>query len=437
MPDVRRDIPRTDVALADPRLAAARARLGVDAVKAAVRGAQQKARDGEIAAEAVVDVAAASLPSAATTLRPILNATGVVLHTNLGRAPLAPAAVDAVGLAAGYVDVEYDVETGRRARRGRGMLDALLARVPVAEDALVVNNGAAALILVATALAQGKEIILSRGEMVEIGDGFRLPDLLTSTGARIREVGTTNRTNLSDYASVVNADTGIILKIHPSNFRVEGFTSEVRVNELATLGVPVVGDIGSGLLQRNLLLPAEPDATTWLTQGASIVTASGDKLLGGPQAGLVLGDRGIVHTLRRHPLARALRVDKITLAALEATLRTPQTPTDLALRADSQELKARASALASRLTDHEIDALAVQSNGTVGGGGAPGSILPGWAVRLPDDFASPLRQGSPSVVGRVEDGHCLLDLRCILPADDDAVYDAVLAVALKRGEACM
>ncbi|MYR62083.1 L-seryl-tRNA(Sec) selenium transferase, partial [Streptomyces sp. SID625] len=209
------------------------------------------------------------------------------------------------------------------ARRGRSALAALRARVPDAAAAHVVNNGAAALVLAATALAAGREIVISRGEMVEIGDGFRLPDLLVSTGARLREVGTTNRTDAADYAAAVGPGTGCVLKVHPSNFRVTGFTRAAQTRELAALGVPVVVDIGSGLLAPHPLLPEEPDAATELRAGAALVTASGDKLLGGPQCGLLLGDAGLVGTLARHPLARALRVDKLTLAALEATLTGP------------------------------------------------------------------------------------------------------------------
>ena len=239
--DPRRRIPRTDAVLADPRLAEARARLGYGTVKDAVHSAQSRSRRGEIPPDAVADAAHAALPAAASTMRAVLNATGVVLHTNLGRAPLSPAAVQAVVTAAGYVDVEYDTGTGARARRGRGALDALRAAVPAAQDVHVVNNGAAALVLAATALAAGREIVISRAELVEIGDGFRLPDLLESTGARLREVGTTNRTHLSDYAAAVGPQTGFVLKVHPSNFRIVGFTSQVPVRELATLAVPVVG----------------------------------------------------------------------------------------------------------------------------------------------------------------------------------------------------
>ncbi len=422
--DPRRRVPRTDVALADPRLAGAAGRLGQALVKAAVVAAQDRARAGDIAPEDVVATAAASLPAQATTLRPVLNATGVVLHTNLGRASLSPAAVEALSVAAGTVDVEYDVADGSRARRGRGTLAALRAAVPDAEDVLVVNNGAAALVLATTALAAGREIVVSRGEMVEIGDGFRLPDLIASTGARLREVGTTNRTHLRDYADAVGPDTGCVLKVHPSNFRVEGFTSSVGVAELATLGVPVVADTGSGLLAAHPLLPEEPDAASALRAGAAVVTASGDKLLGGPQAGLLLGRAAVVERLRRHPLARALRVDKLTLAALEATLRGPVTPTWSALLADADALRERCEAVAA-----QVGGTVVPSDGAVGGGGAPGQALPGWAVALPAAYAPALRAGDPCVVGRVERDRCLLDLRCIAPQDDARLVETVRTCA--------
>ncbi|MFL6139271.1 MAG: L-seryl-tRNA(Sec) selenium transferase [Frankiaceae bacterium] len=427
--DPRRAVPRTDAVLGDPRLVAATGRLGPVLVKAAVRRAQDAARHGEIAPDAVIDAAMAELPELATTLRPVINATGVVLHTNLGRAPLSAAAVAALSAAAGCVDVEYDVASGRRAPRGRGALDALRAALPDAGDVLVVNNGAAALVLAATALAQGREVVVSRGEMVEIGDGFRIPDLVASTGARLREVGTTNRTSLADYAGAVGPGTGFVLKVHPSNFRVEGFTSSVGVAELATLGAPVVADIGSGLLAPDPLLPDEPDAASWLRAGAHLVTASGDKLLGGPQAGIVAGQPELVRALRRHPLARALRVDKLTLAALEATLRGPAPPASAMLRAGAGALRRRAEELAGELAGHGVDARAVPAAGAVGGGGAPGVELPGWAVELPSRFAGPLRLRTPGVVGQVERERCLLHLRTVEPAADGALLDAVLAVA--------
>jgi len=426
--DPRRRIPRTDALLALPPLAAASSRWGEAVVRAAIAGAQQRARAGEIPPEQVADAAEAALPTRPTSLRPLLNATGVVVHTNIGRAPLSPAAVEALTVAAGYVDVEYDVESGARAKRGRGTLAALREAVPGAGGALVVNNGAAALVLATTALAAGREVVVSRGEMVEIGDGFRLPDLIASTGARLREVGTTNRTSLRDYADAVGPDTGCILKVHPSNFRVEGFTSAVGLQELATLGVPVVMDIGSGLLAPDPMLPDEPDAATCLAQGATVVTASGDKLLGGPQAGIVLGDAETVERLRRHPLARALRVDKLTLAALEATVRGPRPPVIAYLHADAEDVRRRTEELAASLGFEVVDV-----EGAVGGGGAPGLPLPGCAVSLPDWCAEGLRRGEPGVVARVERGRCLVDLRCVPVESDADVERAIRAVLVSRG----
>jgi L-seryl-tRNA(Ser) seleniumtransferase len=427
--DERRRIPRTDAVLADPRLAEAAARLGRGVVKAAVVAAQRRARAGEIPAGAVADAAAGALPVTAAGLRPVVNATGVLLHTNLGRAPLSDAAREAMLVASGATDVELDLATGARARRGRSALAALLDAVPAAEAAHVVNNGAAALVLAATALAGGREIIVSRGEMVEIGDGFRIPELLAATGARLREVGTTNRTSPDDYAAAVGPATGFILKVHPSNFRVTGFTRSADVAELTGLGVPVVADIGSGLLEPEPLLPDEPDAATWLKEGADLVTASGDKLLGGPQCGLVLGKEEYVRRLSRHPLARALRVDKLTLAALEATVRGPRTPTDEALHADAASLRERARRLADRLREAGVDAAPADSEAAVGGGGAPGVVLPSAAVSLPEPYAALLRHGTPAVMGRVEDGRCLLDLRAVPPGQDDALARAVVRAA--------
>jgi L-seryl-tRNA(Ser) seleniumtransferase len=390
MTDVRRTIPRTDAVLAEPAVAEAVRVLGAGIVKAAVTAAQQRARAGEIAPRDVTATALAGLPSLAASLRGVLNATGVVVHTNLGRAPLSAAARQAVVAAAGYTDVEYDLATGHRAKRGRDAIAALADAVPAAEAVHVVNNNAAALLLCAMTLAAGKEIVVSRGELVEIGDGFRIPELLASTGARLREVGTTNRTHPRDYTDAIGPDTGFVLKVHPSDFRVIGFTAEVGIAELATVGVPLVVDIGSGLLAPHPLLPDEPDAQTALRAGAALVTASGDKLLGGPQAGLLLGRRDLVERLRRHPAARAVRVDKLTLAALEATLRGPRPPVAAMLAVGHDELLARAGAIAARLTD-----------------GA-------------------LRLGNPPVVGRVEDGRCLLDLRTVDPTADDVLVNAVL-----------
>ncbi|SEF82428.1 L-seryl-tRNA(Ser) seleniumtransferase [Nonomuraea solani] len=416
--DPRRRIPRTDAVLADPRVVAAGEGAGREVVKGAVAAAQERARDGRIAPE---DVVAETVAALAAGPRRVINATGVLVHTNLGRAPLSAAAVAAVGAAAGCTDVEFDLATGERAGRGRTALRALAGAVPEAEGVHVVNNNAAALVLVATVLAAGREIVISRGEMVEIGDGFRLPDLLESTGARLREVGTTNRTNRQDYAEAVGDATGFVLKVHPSNFRVEGFTAAASVAELCALPVPVVVDIGSGLLAPEPLLPGEPDARTVLRSGASLVTASGDKLLGGPQAGLILGRSGLVHRLRRHPLARALRVDKLTLAALEATLRADP-PVRLALHTTLTDLETRAHRLAETLAADVVSSVSV-----VGGGGAPGYELPSVALALPERLALPLRLGDPSVVGRVAGDRLLLDLRSVPPSQDDELVEAVRA----------
>jgi L-seryl-tRNA(Ser) seleniumtransferase len=436
----RRLVPRTDVLLADPRLAAAERTLGRALVKAAISRAQQRARDGAIAPDQVAAAAVAELPARAATLTPVINATGVVVHTNLGRAPLSAAAVEAITAAAGYCDVEFDLASGLRARRGAGALDALTRAVPAAEAAAVVNNNAAALVLAATALTRPEtpEIVISRGELIEIGDRFRLPDLLASTGATLREVGTTNRTAVADYAEATGPRTGFILKVHPSNFRIEGFTSAVGIPALAEVGashgVPVVFDIGSGLLAPHPLLPGEPSAAAALGDGADLVTASGDKLLGGPQAGLLLGRADLVRRLTRHPLARALRVDKLTLAALEATLTGPLPPVAAALAADPAALFERAEQAVAQLTRTGLDARAVSAPAAVGGGGAPGVELPSAAISLPESLARPLRSSprvsrgeQPAVVGRLESGRLLLDLRCVPPESDSLVVAAILA----------
>ncbi len=422
-------MPRTDALLDDPALAPAIASLGRPLVKQTVNRVQDRIRAGDLDPDDATAAVLATLPASSTSMRRVLNATGTVLHTNLGRAALSDAAVDALAVAAGATDVELDLDTNSRGRRGRGALDALATAVPAADDVHVVNNGAAALFLTAAALANGREIVVSRGELVEIGDGFRIPELLESSGAHLREVGTTNRTSPRDYADAIGPDTAFILKVHPSNFTVTGFTSSVSIGELAQLGTAVVADIGSGLLAPDSLLPDEPDAMTALIDGAALVTASGDKLLGGPQCGLLLGGREIVQRLRRHPTARALRVDKLTLAALEATLRGPATPTSLALHADATALRHRAQELCSRLKESGVSADVVESAGVVGGGGAPAVTLPGWAVALSEKFATPLRTGTLPVVGRTEKGRLLLDLRCVKPDDDLVLLDAVVRVA--------
>jgi len=425
-------VPRTDLLLADPRLAEAERRLGRALVKAAVSRAQQRARDGQIAPEEVAEAAVAELPARASALTPVLNATGVLVHTNLGRAPLSAAAADAIVAAAGNCDVEFDLASGTRARRGAGALDALARAVPAAEVVAVVNNNAAALVLAATALSRpdADEIVISRGELIEIGDRFRLPDLLVSTGARLREVGTTNRTTLADYAEAAGPRTAFILKVHPSNFRVEGFTAAVAVSELAALGPAVVFDIGSGLLVPHPLLPGEPDAATALRDGAALVTASGDKLLGGPQAGIVVGSAELVERLRSHPLQRALRAGKLTLAALEGTLALyldperalREIPVLRMVREPDEMVRARAERLAGLVSGSVEDTVAC-----VGGGALPLAELGSFACAVEEELAAPLRLGEPPVVGVVRDGRLLLDCRTLADDELDEVATAVAA----------
>lgn len=423
--DPRRLIPRTNDLLALPAVREARSRLSERIIRDLITQAQERARRGELPPRLVErELLAALAARRPTTLHAVLNATGVVVHTNLGRAPLSEAAVDALVTASGYVDVELNLAEGTRSRRGAGARDALLAACPAAEDALVVNNGAAALVLATTALASGREVVISRGELVEIGAGFRLTDLMESTGATLREVGTTNRTHLRDYADALGPHTGCVLKVHPSNFRVDGFTSAVPLHELGPLtesnGVPLVADLGSGLLAPDPLLPDEPDVTSALVGGADVVIASGDKLLGGPQAGLLLGSKEMIARLARHPLARAVRADKLALAALEATLAGGPPPVLQALHAGADELRRRTDRLAEAL-----DVPVVAHDGRVGGGGAPGVPLPGWALRLPERLARSLRTGDPAVLPRVHDGACLIDLRCVPAADDERILHAV------------
>lgn len=449
--DPRRAVPRTDRVLADERLVAAAGRLGRDLVHTAVRAAQEACRSGRIAPETVAAHALSLLPEAAASLRPVLNATGVVVHTNLGRAPLSRAALEAVAMAAGTTDVELDLQTGRRGRRGAGAMAALAAAVPDAGGVHAVNNGAAALALAVRALCGGSAdsghagertrptVVISRGEMVEIGDGFRIPELLESVGAQLREVGTTNRVRAADYAAAIDDSVGFVLKVHPSNFQVTGFTAAASIGELAALPelaehrVPVVADVGSGLLAPHPLLPEEPDAASALRAGAHLVTASGDKLLGGPQAGLLLGEARLVERLRRHPFARAVRVDKLTLAALEATLRGPTSPVRVMLDADLDGLHARAAAIAAALQAAGIPARATDSRAAVGGGGAPGVKLPSAAVEVPEHYAAPLRRGPRPVVGYVRAGRLFLDLRTVPAEHDGELIAAVEAVGAALG----
>jgi len=386
----------------------------------------------------------------------VLNATGVVLHTNLGRAPLADVAVEAMArVAAGYGALEYDLDAGRRGSR-YGHCAGLLRELTGAEDALVVNNNAAALVLALSTLAGGRDALVSRGELVEIGDSFRIAEIVEKSGARLLEVGATNRTHLRDYAAALVTDgpetarTGAILKVNRSNFQVSGFTSEATIPELAALAarrVPLVADLGSGLLvdPALLALPREPTPRQALRDGADLVTMSGDKLLGGPQAGIVLGRAGLVAALRRNPLCRALRVDKLTLAALEATLRLylqperalSEIPTLRMLRLGADDLRARARDLAARLAAAGVPAAVEEGNSAVGGGAYPQAPLPTVLVALtgrsgPDPLSAAeierrLRRGDPAVLARIAGERVLLDLRTIFPRDEPRLLDAVVA----------
>jgi len=405
--------------------------LVVDAVRATVARARETAAIPSDDAGWTAAVAAQLADVARPSLRRAVNATGIVLHTNLGRAPLADVALEAIAaIAGGYSNLEYDLESGSRGSRYVHCA-SLLRELTGAEDALVVNNCAAALVLALNTIADGREAILSRGELVEIGGSFRVHEIMAKSGARLREVGATNRTHLADYERAIGPGTGVLLKVHRSNFAVTGFTAEASVAELAPVaarsGIPILHDLGSGLLVplTAIGLSGEPTAREARAAGASIVVMSGDKLLGGPQAGLIVGEAKWIDAMRRNPLARSYRVDKLTLAALEATLalyrepaRALQTIPTLALLATpADELRARAGALQRALRADGVECDVVETIGSVGAGAFPDAELPGAAVALAGDaerWASRLRAGSPAVVGRVHDGRLHVDLRAVL-----------------------
>lgn len=438
-------LPQVDAVLRHPDAAAELQRSGrgrfVTAVRAVLDEVRTAARDGAMElpdAAAVAGMASTRLAEALRgRLQPVVNATGVVLHTNLGRAPLSDAAVKAAVDAAGYATLEYDLRDGGRGSR-TAFVGGLAASLTGTEAATVVNNGAAGLLLVLATLAADREVIVSRGELIEIGGSYRLPDLVPASGARLREVGTTNRTRLGDYRAALSDRTGVFLKVHPSNYRIEGFAEATPAAELAGLaresGVPFVYDLGSGLLHdRPGPLAAEPSVEAAIRDGADLVVFSGDKLLGGPQAGIVAGRRALVDRCRRHPLARAVRIDKLQRAALEATFEAhlrgdPPTgvPVWDMLTADVVELRRRAEQLAETLGD---GAMAEACSGVVGGGTLPGIELGSWAVVLPgpspDRLAGRLRDGTPPVIARVEDDRVVLDLRTVPPDRDGALAELV------------
>ena len=447
MTDPRRALPSVNTLLESdavrPLLASAPRELVVNAVRDAVAAAREAANAPRDPVEWETVIRDALAMRQRRSLRPVINATGVVLHTNLGRAPLAAAAIDAMrAVADGYSNLEYDLERGARGSRYTHCV-GLLRELTGAEDALVVNNGAAALVLALNTLAEGRPAIISRGELVEIGGSFRIPDIMAKSGARLTEIGTTNRTHLADYERALDGGDGVIVKVHRSNFAIEGFVADVSLGELARLSapreVPIIYDLGSGLLLslERYGLTGEPVASDVVRDGATIVTMSGDKLLGGPQAGIILGRRAAIERLRSNPLTRALRVDKLTLAALEATLalyREPERAFDeiptLAMIAQGVDrVRARARAMAERLSSRGIVCDVVETDASVGGGAFPTARIPSAAIALagdPRQLDGRLRAADPPVIARIVDEQLVLDARTIRVGGEDELVETVV-----------
>ncbi len=446
-----RSLPSIDELLRRPQVAKWLAEHPRPRVLAALRLAVQAARERILAGgKATVDdeaLAQALARVSRPNLRKVLNATGVVLHTNLGRAPLAPQALERIReVAGGYCNLEYDLEEGERGSRYAPVV-GLLRELTGAEDALVVNNGAAAVLLALTALGQGREAIVSRGELVEIGGGFRIPDVMRQSGVQLVEVGTTNRTRLADYEAALTPQTALLLKVHRSNFALVGFTEEADTRALSGLararGLPLFEDLGSGLLEplAGDGLAWEPTVRSVLSAGADLTAFSGDKLLGGPQAGIVVGKARFVSVLRQHPLNRALRVDKLTVAALEATLelyrdeRFEALPAHRLLTQSAAQLEARAQALLAELTRRGVSARVEPTRSQVGGGAMPLASPQSFGCAL--SFSSPrllqdkLREVEPPVIARIVEDQLLLDVRCL--ADDElAVAAAAVSSVLQE-----
>jgi L-seryl-tRNA(Ser) seleniumtransferase len=417
-----------------------------------ILGEMRNGRSEEVSGDAaelegliVERVSEAAQSAAAQRLRKVINATGIVIHTNLGRAPLAPAAVEAMIAAAATTNLEVDMATGQRGRRG-AMVEALCQQVTGAEAAFVVNNCAAATLLTLQTLAAGRQVIISRGQLIEIGGSFRLPDVFRQAGVDLHEVGTTNRTRIADYSAAIGPNTAALMRVHPSNYRISGFSESVTITELAKLGtarqLPVIDDVGSGCLY-NLSpfgLVDEPVVSESLRAGADLVLFSGDKLLGGPQCGAIVGRSEIVAKLRSNPLARALRVDKLTLAALQATLEIhragrafEEIPVLRQLAMPADEIRARAEQIVDRLRTHVTspNMFGVEEVSSAPGGGAlPELSIPSWAIAIAsgsaDHLARQLRNGKPAVFGRVQDGRVLLDLRTVMPEDDKSLLGRIL-----------
>jgi L-seryl-tRNA(Ser) seleniumtransferase len=459
MPDSPfRRLPPVSRVLDAPALAAVRGRYPADAITTAVRAELDALRQLLTAdnsapvpsPDELADRAAARLAAdAAPRLGPVINATGVVLHTNLGRSPLHESAARAAYEAArGYLNLEMDLDTGKRSSR-QDPVRAGLCRLTGAESAMVVNNCAAATVIVLRALAAGKEVVVSRGQLVEIGGSFRIPEIMAVSGATLREVGTTNITRVGDYERAVGPNTGLLMRVHTSNYRVRGYTKAVEIEDLVALGrkhnLPVVDDVGSGsaLDLAPFGLPGEPLVSDGIAAGADLVLFSGDKLLGGPQAGVIAGRRDLIQRVERDPLMRAFRLDKMTLAALEATLRLyagpsveTSVPTLRMLTTPLTELRERCEKLAGRLrTIPGVSAAVQDSTAFVGGGSLPDVELPTAVIaltvagRTDDDLARRLRTGTPAVVGRVQDGRVLLDLRCVFDRQEDELIEAVRMAA--------
>ncbi|CAN5302267.1 L-seryl-tRNA(Sec) selenium transferase [soil metagenome] len=402
--------------------------LAVDAARTLLARAREQIREGIDPGDLGVLLRAELAGAREPGLRRVINATGVIAHTNLGRAPLAEAAIERVReVARGYSNLEYDIAAGGRGSR-QVHVAGILHRLTGAEAALVVNNNAAAVMLALAALAEDREVLVSRGELIEIGDGFRIPDVLARSGARLREVGTTNRTRAADYEAAIGPETAVLLRVHQSNFRVIGFTEQPRLEELAEVarrhGLPLVDDLGSGALVE---VGDEPTARTSLTAGADVVCFSGDKLLGGPQSGIVVGRAELVERLRRHPLQRALRADKLTLAALEGTLTIAlDSPDEIPflrmLREPIENVRTRAARLA-KLVQGEVEETVARA----GGGSLPLAELPSFACAVEEALAVPLRLGEPPIIGIVRDGSLLLDCRTLTDAEVDEAARAVAA----------
>jgi L-seryl-tRNA(Ser) seleniumtransferase len=404
--------------------------LAVEAARSVLARAREEIKAGgrpeDLAERLQEEIDSARAPR----LRRVVNATGVIVHTNLGRAPLAEAALDRIrDIARGYSNLEYDVAAGGRGSR-QDHVTKMLQRLTGAEAGIVVNNNAAAVMLALAALAEGRDVLVSRGELIEIGDGFRIPDVLERSGARLREVGTTNRTRAADYEAAVGPETAVLLRVHQSNFRIVGFAEQPRLEELAQVArgheLVLVDDLGSGAL---VDVGDEPTARSSLAAGADLVCFSGDKLLGGPQAGIVVGRADLVERLRRHPLQRALRADKLTLAALEATLTLAidapeQIPVVRMLRESPETVRARATRLAE-LVGGEVEETVARA----GGGALPLTELPSFACAVEEELAAKLRTGDPPVIAIVRDGRTLLDCRTLTDAD---VEETVAAVRVAR-----